>query len=107
MDKPPLLISALIINSIAAFSYNKLQLRTTGPYRMAKVRPNIIIIHENRVDNTVSIHWVSCGPNASPDGDKDAKDTSTRYAAASEDQGSSDRKKVPNAIERIVRHCSQ
>lgn len=66
IDKPPLAGSRNTSDGIASASYNKLQLRKDGLFRFIKVQSQTVVIYENGVPKTVSIHWITAvfGPES-------------------------------------------
>lgn len=80
--------------------------RTTGAYKIMKVRLNTIVIDKNGVHNTVSMHRVRRAPYTSLEDGGVTTNTSEEQAATPEDTQSSNQEHE-HTVERIVGHCGQ
>lgn len=75
LGNSPLAASTPISDIMVIFSYNKLQLWTTGRYRKVKIRRNTIVINGNGVNNTVAIHLISHSPRTMPNDGENTTNT--------------------------------
>lgn len=92
-------------DSMEISSYNKLSLWKTRPYIILEVCPNNIVVDENGIHSTVSIHQVSHAPKTTPNDREDTTDTLKGHAVKPEDKLSIDRKNEQRreyAVERII-----
>lgn len=79
-DGMPLTAEAPAANSVATSSYNKLQHRTTGPYKILNVPSKTVVVDEKAVRDTVLVHMVSRAMNTTQNDGEHPTDTSARLA---------------------------